>query len=477
MGGIHSPFFLPFENPIGFGLSDFIELGAALVLILFVFVQPWIQPGALRLARRPGWSLLLLACAPVLLRVALLATHPAPSPHSPADYSQLLSADTLLHFRLANPPHPMHRFFETIWVSQQPAYNSIFPVGEGMALAFGRLLFGHPWAGVMLCVSVFCAASYWMLRAWTAPGWALLGGVVAVLEWGPLSEWMNSYTGGALPAAAVCLVAGSLPRLRRHGRIRDGVLLGFGLAAALLTSVHLFAVLLVVAALSFLSARKIAFAAALPLIVAATAITLFQNHAATGSWTTRPESVYRPVTPEQILASRVQSEREGYRRFSPLAPAIILLLSTVVFQRMSRWNVGREAARIAVFLCFAHFLFWFLLAAFTSPDRSRIRPSPERASLVFVRYGERHRFTNEWVYNDADVDTASVVWARDRGPEENAKLRRYYLNRSVWLLDADAADPALVRYDPAPAVVPLPEPAPARNKLPPLRFEEVPDAR
>ena len=248
---MNSRFFLPFENPIGFGVSDFAELAAAVLLVCFALLRPWVEPAAAQLARRKVWSMLMLAAAPVVLRVALLANHPMPSPRSPVEFSHLLVADTLRHFRFANPPHPMHQFFETLWVSQQPAYSSILPVAPGMALAFGRFAFGHPWAGVILCVSAFCALCYWMLRGWTTPGWALVGGVLAALEFGPLSTWMNSYSGGALAAAAGCLVAGSLPRLRDRGSIRDGVLLGAGLALALLTSVDAFALLFVIVALFF----------------------------------------------------------------------------------------------------------------------------------------------------------------------------------------------------------------------------------
>ena len=45
--------------------------------------------------------------------------------------------DTLRHFRLANPPHPFPQFFETFFVLQEPTFSSIYPVGQGMALALG----------------------------------------------------------------------------------------------------------------------------------------------------------------------------------------------------------------------------------------------------------------------------------------------------------------------------------------------------
>ena len=169
--------FLPLHNTIGFGAADFIELALAAVLVLFALIwRPWIAPCVAKLAPRTGWCMLLLAALPVALRLSLLPHHPIPSPDVYDEFSHLLVADTLRHFRLANPPHPFPQFFETFFVLQEPAYSSIYPVGQGMALALGRLIFGVPWAGVVLSVGAFCSLCYWMLRGWTTPGWALLGG-------------------------------------------------------------------------------------------------------------------------------------------------------------------------------------------------------------------------------------------------------------------------------------------------------------
>jgi len=63
--------------------------------------------------------------------------------------------------------------------------------------------------------------------------------------------------------------------------------------------------------------------------------------------------------------------------------------------------------------------------------------------LVFVRYWPRHIFQDEWVYNAADIDASRIVWARDLGPDEDEKLRRYYPDRTVWLLEPDARPPRL----------------------------------
>jgi hypothetical protein len=543
--------FLPLYNSIGFGPADFIELALAAMLVLMALVwRPWIQPYALKLAERTGWSMLLLALLPVVLRLALLAHHPVPSPDVYDEFGHLLQADTLRHFRLANPPHPLPQFFETFFVLQAPTYSSIYPVGQGLALALGWAVFGLPWAGVVLSVAAFCALCYWMLRAWTTPGWALVGGALAVIEFGPLNQWMNSYWGGAFSAAAGCLVFGALPRLRNGPRTRDAVLLGVGLGMHLLTRPYESIFLFLGVVLFFVpDPRKLARVApdVILVLIPAVATMLFQNKAVTGSWTTLPEMAsqyqygvpaaltvqsnpvpHRPLTREQALDYKMQLsfhtgpetmtsylERLEYRvryyRFFFLAPLYLALVVFLVTIREFRFvwvvltlllfslgvnffpafqlhyiaavtclfvlvsvtglkRIGGAAARLIVFLCVAHFIFWYGLHVFDDSEVSMaMRPyatwdainhgNPERRIyvnrqlaaipgklLVFVRYYPQHIFQDEWVYNAADIDGARVVWARDLGEAEDEKLRSYYPGRAVWLLEPDFRPPRLTAW-------------------------------
>jgi hypothetical protein len=66
--------------------------------------------------------------------------------------------------------------------------------------------------------------------------------------------------------------------------------------------------------------------------------------------------------------------------------------------------------------------------------------------LIVVHYGIHHSPHEEWVYNEADIDTAKVVWARDMGPEENQGLINYFKDRLIWRLEADEETPRLRRY-------------------------------
>jgi hypothetical protein len=291
---ISSPIFrflLPAQNPLGFGAVDFIALGLAVLLVSVLPARAQILSAAQKLAGRTAVCMALLAALPIVLRLALLAHHPVPTPRVADDFSYLLLGDTLAHFRLANPMHPLHRFFEAVFVIQTPAYSSIYPLGQGLVLAFGQLVFRQPWAGVALSVGALCALCYWMLRAWVAPPWALLGGLLAAIEFGPLSSWMNTYWGGAVSGIAGCLVFGALPRLRNTRRTRDAILLGIGLGLQLLTRPFEFVILVVIAILFFAPLRSLTIAALV--LLPAFALTLLQNKQVTGSWTTLPYQLSR----------------------------------------------------------------------------------------------------------------------------------------------------------------------------------------
>jgi hypothetical protein len=55
--------------------------------------------------------------------------------------------------------------------------------------------------------------------------------------------------------------------------------------------------------------------------------------------------------------------------------------------------------------------------------------------LVFVKAKTDPANLFQWIYNEADIDAARIVWARDLGGERNAALRAYFSTRRVWMLD------------------------------------------
>ena len=165
----------------------------------------------------------------IALRIALLAQLPVPNPGIHDEFSYLLMGNTFVHGRLANPPHPLWRSFETFHVLWFPTYASKYPPAQGLVLAFGELL-GSPWIGVLLSAAAMAAAFVWMLQAWIPARWAFLAGVLAALRLCVASYWINSYWGGAVAAIGGALVLGAFGRINRRPSLAMGILLGLGVA-------------------------------------------------------------------------------------------------------------------------------------------------------------------------------------------------------------------------------------------------------
>lgn len=153
-----------------------------------------------------------------------------------------------------------------------------------------------------------------------------------------------------------------------------------------------------------------------------------------------------------------------------LAVNLALLLQAMRHLRHWRWYgiaSGRFLVRAVPVICLVSLTVRLLAiglglpAAQAGPWWARMTASPrglERARgltqlrategkhLVLVRYSSYERFVGggahdplavEWVYNEADIDRAKVVWARDMGPEKNQELLDYYKDRRVWLAEPD----------------------------------------
>ena len=70
--------------------------------------------------------------------------------------------------------------------------------------------------------------------------------------------------------------------------------------------------------------------------------------------------------------------------------------------------------------------------------------------LVLVEYSPEHPPHEEWVWNEADIDGAKVVWARAMSPPQQAELMEYFRDREVWHLAADSPEPHLARFSAEP---------------------------
>jgi len=215
-----------------------IESGAALVA--FAVMCCWPQLGAVclskaervfgRLARMRRLSVLSVGAAAILIRLAILPLSPIPKPFIHDEFANLLAADTFSSGRLTNPTHPLWVYFESFHITQRPTYMSMYFPAQGMLLAAGKLLTHSPWAGVCLSAGLMCSAMCWMLQAWLPPGWALLGGVLAIMRLALFSYWIDDYHGGTVAAIGGALVLGALPRVVRRVRVRDGLWMALGVA-------------------------------------------------------------------------------------------------------------------------------------------------------------------------------------------------------------------------------------------------------
>ncbi len=522
-----------------------------------------------RLARRRGLAVLVVGLLPLVARLAVSPLVPMRQPAIADEFSYLLMADTFSAGRLTNPPHPLWVHFETFHVLMQPTYASKYPVAQGVILAAGKVIAGHPLVGVWISGALLCAAICWMLQAWLPPGWAFVGGLLAVMRLGIFSYWMNSYWGGAHAAIGGALVLGALPRILRRHRVRDALWMALGLAIlansrpleGLALSLPVAVALLVWTARSKRPPLRVKiFRAALP-IAAALAVTAglmgyyfwrvtgdpfrmpYEAYRATYDvapsllWQSpRPVPVYHHRTlykhyVEQELPSFQEARGSlqnlaqqwlyktailwplflGYAltlpllwmpwilkhrrmRFLLLACGLTLLVVysevwcfphyaspitaavfALVVEGMRHLRAGRCWGRErALFLVRAVplvcFLMLFARLAIRPPDihlnakqaelswccvgpgnldRPRILAALEALPgrhLVVVRYDETHNLVEEWVYNEADIDHARVVWAQEMKPEANAELFHYFRDRQVWLVEPDSSPVRLAPY-------------------------------
>jgi hypothetical protein len=182
-----------------------------------------------RLARRRHLAVITVGISALLLRLAILPFCPIPLPFIQDDFSFLLAGDTFASGRLTNPTPVMWQHFESFQITMKPTYMSMYFPAQGLVLAAGKVLFGHPWFGILCAMALMCAAICWMLQAWLPPTWALLGGAIAVVRIGLFSYWIDTYSGGgAVAAFGGALVLGALPRFMKTVRLRYSLLMAVG---------------------------------------------------------------------------------------------------------------------------------------------------------------------------------------------------------------------------------------------------------
>lgn len=560
----------------------FLEFGVVAALVLIALGLPKLGSSRFRklegafapIIRRRWLAVVVVTVLPVVVRLALLPFLPVPVPGGHDEFSYLLAADTFAHGRLANPTHPMWIHFESPHILQQPTYASMYFPAQGLILAAGQVIFGSPWAGVLISVGVMCGAICWMLQGWLPARWALLGGLIAVMRLGIFSYWANSYWGGAAAATGGALVLGALPRIKRRQHVRDALLMAIGLVIlansrpyeglifSLPAGVVLLAWMLGKKGPSLkVSVRRVVLPVVLVLVPAAAAMgyyywrvtgnpflmpeqlnvdTYHMDRLFFGQMP-RPEPEYHhkalrdyfftelatfgraqsasgvitltwaklvwiwffflgpaltlPVLAMMALVPYGYSWSQISSRFrfllcafgvmmAGLAPEvyfsdhyaapmtglmIALVMQSMRYIRLWKWDGKRNGLflmRAVPMTCIAMLLFRVVAQPFHLPvtpmypqtwccadpgNLARARSLQQLTrlkgrQLVIVRYKPNHDVHDEWVYNEADIDSAKVSWAREMDEAHNRELIRYFKDRCVWLLEADERPPKLSAY-------------------------------
>lgn len=500
-------------------------------------------------------SLSPIMCGIVALVVAALfnaVETPVPKIHD--EFSYLLAADTFREGRLTNPPHPFWKHFETLHVIQQPTYASKYQPGQGLFLALGGYLGGHPIVGAWLTTALAAAAVCWMLQAKVPNRWALCGGLLVALHAMIHARWSLSFWGGSLPMAGGALLFGGFFRAVDKPRIGSSIAMASGAVILAATRpfegavvaacaggallVHLICssrhrgrlwshLILPAALMSFLG---LAFLGYYNYRVTGEPLTLpYQVHEADYGYS--PLFLWKPLPPEpeyrhkeirdfqtgwgikdyleqQSLSGWCRSKASGLFRlgkfflgtslliplialpqllkarklrfvwftlaifllaeatvpwtfphyFAPVAPLIFLLAVEALRLLHTSSFPKYRLARLAVPAVFTLHLLTLagVFGQYVSWERNdwqwkraaiveQLQNTGEN-HLVFVRYEDDREDNEEWVYNGADIDQATIVWAREMDAEENQRLMDYFSDRKVWLLYAEEANPQLLPY-------------------------------
>jgi hypothetical protein len=483
---------------------------------------------------------------------ALVRGIPIPYVHDESSY--LLAADTFAHGHVTNPTHPMWAHFETFTELQRPTYMSIYPPAQGAFLALGKVIFGLPIYGVWLSSALMCAAICWMLYAWVSPRWALVGGLVAVLQFGVFTYWNQGYYGGAVAAMGGALVFGALPRIFKTRRIRDALWLGLGCAVmANSRPLEGFLVAIPVGCLVLpwkIRWKEVVLARFIKRVILPLCIVLlitilgigaynkrvtgdagtFPHFLYTDTYSSVPAFIFEPLRPpvhfnnitfdrhEENWVKRHYFYKRTWKGFLdrlqfdnfwllafffgfPLAMpslavfplffrcrrksirfilAILILigagssthylmqvhymaaltcLAVLMITIGLKWLAGLRLRnqRVGLVLVIILIIFQFFLNIMLTPNLPVVRSLARNLQssginlpasftreeltealikqggqyLVVVHYPISHNYLFEWVYNEADIDHAPIVWARDLDEGQNKKLLEYFKNRRV----------------------------------------------
>ncbi len=211
-----------------FVIDNWLALAAIIAAGLLSRVRPLRASRVLRwFAWPPAIAAIVAAALSLTASLTVFASRGEPLPISYDDVGHLLLADTLLHGRLANPPHPFGRYLETV-VFHEPAYASQYPPGNGLALALGALLFRLPIAGIWLVSAASAAATAWAMRPWFSRSWCALAGCIIAIH-PTVTFWNTVDYSGSVPLLGGVLLLGAAGRLLQRPSARHASIAAIGI--------------------------------------------------------------------------------------------------------------------------------------------------------------------------------------------------------------------------------------------------------
>ena len=161
--------FLPYHNPIGFGVSDFVALALAILLSALALLSNRRTKLPLGLPNEPAGACLLWDALPIILRMRCCVTIPCRRPAA-----RTTSVISCWPTRYPLPTGQSDACSPPLFRDELRIAAAILqfhlPLGPALPLALGQLLFGLPWAGCWFRRDCCRALCYWMLRGWTTAG-------------------------------------------------------------------------------------------------------------------------------------------------------------------------------------------------------------------------------------------------------------------------------------------------------------------
>lgn len=144
--------------------------------------------------------------------------------------------------------------------------------------------------------------------------------------------------------------------------------------------------------------------------------------------------------------------------FAPAGPALLLLvvqglrhLRVRTWRRAARRSLLTPALVLAQLIGCGNYV-WFHVrqpanefAARRAELVRRLEASPGR-HLVIVQYSPESTIHLDWVHNAADIDAASIVWARSMSLAADRRLVEHFHDRHIWRLRVDAGSAELTPY-------------------------------